>query len=67
MDWGPDADRAAAIAAAIQKFRIETAIPPGGGQSQAVGPWQRAALLEGVGKQVTIEDLEGKGGARWPS
>jgi hypothetical protein len=63
----PNPDEAAAIAAAIQRFRAETAAPAGDGLPQGVGPWQRAALLEGVGKRLTIEDLEGEGGARWLS
>jgi len=62
----PSEDEAAAIAAAIQRFRAETA-PAADGQRQSIGPWQRAALIEGVGAKATIEDLEGKGGARWLS
>jgi hypothetical protein len=31
----------------------------------AVSPWQRAALIEGVGAKQTVQDLEG--GERWPS
>ena len=67
MPGTPNADEAAAIAAALQRFLAETAAPAGDGQAQRTSPWQRAALLEGVGKQVTIEDLEGEGGARWLS
>jgi hypothetical protein len=63
----PNPDEAAAIAAAIQRFRAETAAPATGQERQQSSPWQRAALLEGVGKRVTIEDLEGEGGARWLS
>jgi hypothetical protein len=44
----PKPDEAAAIAAAIERFRAETA-PASGERVEAVGPWQRAALVEGVG------------------
>jgi len=67
MPGTPSEDEAAAIAAAIQRFRAETAPSAEDGQRQAVGPWQRAALIEGVGARATIEDLEGEGGARWLS
>jgi hypothetical protein len=66
MPGTPNADEAAAIAAAIQRFVAETAAPAEEPR-QRVSPWQRAALLEGVGKRVTIEDLEGEGGGRWLS
>jgi hypothetical protein len=66
MDRSPSADEAAAIAAAIARFRAETA-PVGDGAGNAVGPWQRAALIEGVGAKGTIQHLEGEGGARWLS
>jgi len=64
MDRSPSADEAAAIAAAIARFRAET-VPAGDEAGDAVGPWQRAALIEGVGAKATIEGLEGEGGARW--
>lgn len=67
MTLAPNADEAAAIAAAIQRFVAETAAPAGGERGQRVNSWQRAALLEGVGKRATIENLEGEGGSRWPS
>jgi hypothetical protein len=53
------AEEAAAIAAAVERFVAETtpAAPARGDQST---PWQRAALLEGVGAKRTIEDLEGE-------
>jgi hypothetical protein len=52
------ADEAAAIAAAVERFVAETtpAAPATGDRST---PWQRAALLEGVGAKRTIQDLEG--------
>jgi hypothetical protein len=58
-------DEAAAIAAAIARFESEFAgAPPH--PADAIGPWQRAALLEGVGAKQTIQDPQG-GGARWQS
>jgi hypothetical protein len=59
------AEEAAAIAAAIEQFNMDTGAAPSAGETR-VGPWQRAALIEGVGAKATIEDLEG-GGARWQS
>jgi hypothetical protein len=57
-------DEAAAVAAAIARFEAETAgvaaEPPA-----AAKPWQRAALIEGVGAKKTLQDLEG--GAKWLS
>jgi len=64
MDRSPNADEAAAIAAAIERFRVEnTPADAGGGES--LSPWQRAALIEGVGAKGTVQDLEG--GAKWLS
>jgi len=65
MPPSPTAEEAAAIAAAIERFDSDTRAAPGGGE-MGVGPWQRAALAEGVGGKATIEDLEG-GGANWLS
>jgi hypothetical protein len=67
MPGTPSDDEAAAIAAALRRFEAETAAPAPAEGSHRGNPWQRAALLEGVGKRVTIEDLEGEGGARWLS
>ncbi len=64
MAQSPGADEAAAIAAAIERFRAETA-PPVAAAGEAIGPWQRVALVEGVGAKVTVEDPEG--GLRWLS
>lgn len=65
MDRSPDALEAAAIAAAIARFRVETA-PAEATVGEAVGPWQRAALVEGVGaKSVVQKHLEG--GSQWLS
>jgi hypothetical protein len=64
MALSPHEDEAAAIAAAIERFVAETA-PPAGGEGEAIGPWQRTALLEGVGAKGTVEDSGG--GERWLS
>jgi hypothetical protein len=58
----PSEDEAVAIAAAIERFQAETA-PARSTEEDAVGPWQRAALLEGVSAKGTVEDSEG--GERW--
>ena len=57
-------DQAAAIAAAIARFEAEVGAAPVEAAA-AVGPWQRAALLEGVGAKETVQDSQG--GAGWPS
>ncbi len=59
-------DEAAAIAAAIARFESEFAAAPEESQD-AIGPWQRAALLEGVGAKQDIQDPQARGGARWQS
>lgn len=64
MAQAPSEDEAAAIAAAIERFRAETAPAPAL-EEDAIGPWQRAALLEGVSAKGTVE--ESQGGERWPS
>jgi hypothetical protein len=64
MARSPNEDEAAAIAAAIERFRAETT-PAAGGEEEAIGPWQRAALLEGVSAKGTVEESEG--GERWLS
>jgi hypothetical protein len=64
MAGTPSEDEAAAIAAAIERFRAETAPAPVV-EEDAIGPWQRAALLEGVSAKGTVEDSEG--GERWLS
>jgi hypothetical protein len=58
----PSEDEAVAIAAAIERFRAETAPAPGT-EEDAISPWQRAALLEGVSAKGTVE--ESQGGERW--
>jgi hypothetical protein len=57
---------AAAIAAAVARFESEFAAVPAEAPKDAVGPWQRQALLEGVGAKQNIQDPQG-GGARWQS
>lgn len=66
MPGSPSPDEAIAIAAAIERFRADTA-PASDGEAQRMGPWQRAALIEGVGAKRTVVDLEGEGGAKWLS
>ncbi len=65
MTRGPSSDVAAAIAAAIERFRADTA--PAGGGEVGPAPWRRAALIEGVGARRSIGDLNLKGGVRWQS
>ncbi len=52
------------MAAAIARFEAEVGATPGEPPA-AVGPWQRAALVEGVSAKETVQDSEG--GARWLS
>jgi hypothetical protein len=58
---------AAAIAAAIARFESEFSGAPAAEPVDPVGPWQRAALLEGVGAKQDIQDPQARGGARWQS
>ncbi len=65
MDRIPSSDEAAAIAAAIERFQADTA-PLAAAVGEVVSPWQRAALVEGVGaKGVVQKHLEG--GFEWLS
>lgn len=65
MGPSPNADEAAAIAAAVQRFVAETAAPAED-HGEEISPWQRAALVEGVGAKGTVQrHLEG--GERWQS
>jgi len=66
MELSPSAsaDEAAAIAAAVERFQVETA--PVEAAAQESNPWQRAALVEGVGAKATVQrHLEG--GSQWLS
>ncbi len=53
-------DEAAAIAAAVARFEAEHAGAPAE-RPAAVSPWQRAALLEGVGSKEAVQESKGKG------
>ena len=65
MDRSPSVDEAAAIAAAIERFQAETA-PAGAGEAETIGPWQRAALVEGVGAKAGVLKHR-EGGVKWLS
>jgi len=67
MERIPLEDEAAAIAVAVQRFEAEAETAPAAvSEGEAVSPWQRAALVEGVGaKGIVQEHLEG--GAQWQS
>jgi hypothetical protein len=56
-------DEAVAVAAAIARFESELA--PVAEAPAPPNPWQRAALVEGVGAKETIQNPQG--GARWLS
>lgn len=43
-------EEAAAVVAALERFLRETAPPPAA-EPPRMSPWQRAALLEGVGRE----------------
>jgi len=64
MAPSPSDEEAVAIAAAVQRFVAETAPSPAGDED-AIGPWQRAALLEGVSAKSAGENS--RGGERWLS
>jgi hypothetical protein len=58
MNRTASAEEAKAIAAAIARFEADTAPAPAA--EEAVSPWQRAALAEGVGaKGIVQRHLEG--------
>lgn len=59
----PSEDEAPVIAAAIERFQAEMAPAPEA--AEAVGPWQRAALVEGVSAKEAV--VESEGGERWLS
>lgn len=63
MARAPSEDEAVAIAAAIERFRAETAPAPSAEEEDTIGPWQRAALREGVSAKGTVDDSQG--GERW--
>jgi hypothetical protein len=65
MERTPNPDEAAAIAAAIARFQVDTA-PAEAPSAEAVSPWQRAALSEGVGAKGALQKHR-EGGERWQS
>jgi len=65
MDRSPSAEEAVAIAAAVEQFVAETA-PGVASDGEAVSPWQRAALAEGVGARGTVQKHR-EGGETWLS
>ena len=65
MDRSPSADEAAAIAAAIERFRAETA-PAASKGADGTSPWLRAALVEGVSARATVQEHR-EGGVKWLS
>lgn len=67
MDRSPDPDEAAVIAAAIARFRADTAPVDAAEEGEAVGPWQRAALVEGVGAKGIVQKHLEEGGSQWLS
>ena len=58
-------DEAVAVAAAIARFVADTA-PAAVGEATTVSPWQRAALIEGVGAKALPEERD-RGGEKWLS
>ena len=65
MERSPSTDESAAIAAAIARFQAETA-PAEAPAGDGLGPWQRAALSEGVGAKGALQRHR-EGGDRWQS
>ena len=65
LDRRANVDEAAAIAAAIARFEADTA-PAGLPVGEAIAPWQRAALVEGVGAKGTVQQHR-EGGVTWLS
>jgi hypothetical protein len=65
MERSPSTDESAAIAAAIARFQAETA-PAQAPTGDALSPWQRAALSEGVGAKGALQKHR-EGGERWQS
>ena len=66
MNRTPNADEEVAIAAAIARFQAETA-PAAAAAGETVSPWQRAALVEGVGAKSVLQEHLERGGDRWQS
>jgi hypothetical protein len=56
-----EGDQAAAIVVAVARFEAEFATASGQEPAATVSPWQRAALLEGVGAKEAVQESKGKG------
>lgn len=65
MAPSPNPGEAAAIAAAVERFVAEMAAPSGE-EREAIGSWQRAALIEGVGAKGSVQSHR-EGGVKWLS
>lgn len=66
MSRSPSVEESAAIAAAVERFLAETGPVGAAAEGEAISPWQRVALAEGVGAKGTVQKhLEG--GVRWQS
>jgi hypothetical protein len=50
-------EEAAAVVAALERFMRDTA-PSLAGPSDRLDPWRRAALIEGVGRDVGTDDRD---------
>jgi hypothetical protein len=66
MSKAPGGDEAIAVAAAIAQFQVDTA-PAAAEEAVTVSPWQRAALVEGVGAKSLAQGLRNRGGEKWLS
>lgn len=66
LDRSPNADEAVAIATAVARFETDTA-PVAAAAEEAAGPWQRAALAEGVGAKGIVQKHLEEGGSQWLS
>jgi hypothetical protein len=64
MSKAPTGDEAIAVTAAIARFVADTASDVA--KSEAVSPWRRAALIEGVGAKALAQDRD-RGGDKWLS
>ena len=61
MERSASPAEAAAITAAVEQFIAETT--PEAPAAETVSPWQRAALLKGVGAKEAVQESKGKGSA----
>jgi hypothetical protein len=51
----PTREEAAAIIAAVERFRRATAPPPAAASGETRDPWSQAAILEGVEREAPSE------------